>query len=369
MFQANFTGIGRYTYELVKHFIKLNDSQKEPHQLILFLNEPEFQNFKPNNENVKKVLANCKHYSLREQWHFLKILKKEKLDIMHFTHFNLPILYNRPFIVTIHDLTLSLFPGKKLNKWYHRLGYNFVIRRAIKKSKKIIAVSKNTKKDILEHFDIPEKKVEVIYHGIGSDFKVINNQKKLARTANKYKINKPYLLYTGVWRDHKNLTGLLKTFNILKKDKKLDILLVITGKEDPHYPEIKETIKKLKLTKDVILTGLVPEQDLVNLYNTAEIFVFPSFYEGFGFPPLEAMQCGTPVAASNNSSIPEICGEGNAVFFNPENVTEMAEQIFHLYQDTELKKKLVKKGFQRIKDFSWKDMAKKSFELISSCLK
>lgn len=369
IFSSNFTGIGRYTHELVKELIRINDQNKRKHEFVLFFNQPEYNKYEPPNLSVKKVLVNAKHYSLREQIKFPSILKKANCDIVHFPHFNIPVLYRRPYTVTIHDLTLSLFPGHKMIKWYHRLAYHFTIKNAVKKSKRIIAVSKNTKQDIVDHLHIPEEKIEVIYNGISDKFNLLQDPSPTKKTLNKYKITKQFLLYTGVWRSHKNLPRLIEAFAILRKEKQLNLQLVITGKPDPHYPEVKEATAANSLQDDVVFTGLVEEDELIHLYNTAHIYVFPSLYEGFGFPPLESMKCGTPVAASDRSSIPEVCGEENAVFFDPENPSDIANKIEHLYKDAGLQAELIEKGFRHASNFTWEKMGNQTYDVITRSLK
>ncbi|MEK7673106.1 MAG: glycosyltransferase family 1 protein [Patescibacteria group bacterium] len=352
IFSSKFTGLGRYTHELVEHFIELNSRLKNPYELILFFNDPEYKSFKLR-PHVSKILVNAKHYSLSEQTTFLKKLLKEKLDLMFFPHFNVPILYNRPFVVTIHDLILNYFPGRKMTKFHHRLGYNLTIKHALKKSKKIISVSENTKADILKFFKIPKQKISVIYNGLSPEFKPSKNQTK-----------KPFLLYTGVWRNHKNLPRLIEAFDILQQ-KIPELKLIITGKEDPFYPEVRKTIKSLKLQDKIITPGLVDEKELLKLYQEAAIYVFPSLYEGFGLPPLEAMSCATPVAASNTSSIPEIAGKNNAVYFDPYNVQDIADKIYKLYANKNLSAELVKNGLEHVKNFSWEKTAKETFKLLT----
>ena len=370
IYSSRFTGIGRYTHEIVDRIIGLNNKLTKPHQLILFFNNPEYKNGEAvfrSLKNVKTILVNAKHYSLAEQFTFLKKLNAQNLDLVHFPHFNVPVLYNKPYIVTIHDLTLSLFPGQKMTKWYHRLGYNLTIKNAVKKAKKIIAVSENTKKDLIKLLNVPASKIKVIYNGISENF----YQKRPQKTALLRRVwVSPFLLYTGVWRSHKNLPRLIEAFKILKtkhSDLK-NLKLIITGKPDPHYPEVKNTVVKLHLQKDVIFPGLVPEKELLKLYNNASIFVFPSLYEGFGLPPLEAMACGTPVAASNSSSIPEICGTKNAIFFDPHDVNDIAKKLYLLYKNKDLQEKLIKNGLAHAAKFSWQTTAQKTFEIITTCL-
>ncbi len=368
MYSSRFTGIGRYVYELTENLFRMEPKN----DYVLFFNEPEFSHFTPPGTNVKKILVNAPHYSLAEQTRFLRALNKEHLDLMHFTHFNAPIFYSKPSVVTIHDLTLSFYPGKKMSSPVYRFGYQVTIRSAVKKAKRIIAVSQNTKKDLQNLFESADDKVRVIYEGVHEKFqppRSTEDIKKIETVKTKYEINKPYLLYTGVWRSHKNLPNLLKAFHILKNDYGFDGYLVITGRKDPVYaPELEENTLSLKLENDVIFTGLVEEKDLVPLYNGAEAYVFPSLYEGFGLPPLEAMQCGIPVVASDISSIPEICGEENAVFFNPEDPGDMAEKIFNVVSQKSLREKLVANGLQRVKQFSWKKMTQETLKVYSEAM-
>jgi glycosyltransferase involved in cell wall biosynthesis len=365
IYSSKFTGIGRYVYELTSR-IAQHDNENE---YVLFFNKSEFEKFTPSVKRIKKVLADSPIYSLKEQLHFLHILNKEKLDLMHFTHFNRPIFYNRPSVVTIHDLTLSYYPGKKKRSILHRLAYQLTLNASVKKAKRIITISKNSKNDLKKLLNVNEDKIRVVYQGVGSEFRQIEDANKIAGDLEKYSIKKPFLLYTGVWRSHKNVPNLIKAFAEMKKNFDLpELSLVITGKEDPHYPEVKETVKALNLEKNVIFTGLVSESELVSLYNAAEIYVFPSLYEGFGLPPLEAMACGTPVAASDVSSIPEICGKGNAVFFDPQNFEDMALKIYALYSNKNLQRKLIEKGLNHVQEFSWDEMAKKTLSIYKECL-
>lgn len=364
IFGTGFTGIGRYTYELAKHFIDINEKLECPHELVFFLNQKEYKEFETG-EHSKKVLVKAKHYSLAEQFKLPGQLRKEKCDVIHFPHFNVPLFYRKPFTVTIHDLTLSLFAGRKMRRWHHKLAYNLTIKSATRRAKKIIAVSRHTKKDIVKHLYIPDEKIQVVYNGVDPKFKLMRDLDKLTPTLKKYKIEKPFLLYTGVWRSHKNLPRLIEAFGILKREKRLDLQLVITGNPDPLHPEVKETVKNLRLKEDVIFPGAVSEEELIYLYNAASIFVFPSLYEGFGLPVLEAMSCGTPVAASDTSSIPEVCGKDNAVFFNPKNTQEIAESITMLYKNVDLQVRLIERGLRRASEFSWRKAAEESFKIIT----
>ena len=296
-------------------------------------------------------------------------MNQEACDLVHFPHFNVPIRYRRPYIVTIHDLILSLYPGQKMKSWYHKLGYKMVIKNAAKKSAHIIAVSENTKKDIIEHFNVPPQKVSVIYNGVSPEFKPFSDYDKVEKTLKKYDIKKNFLLYTGVWRGHKNLERLIQALYILREEKELDVQLVMTGKPDPHYPEVLAAIDRFKLQDQVITPGLVESDELVHLYNAASIYVFPSLYEGFGLPPLEAMSCATPVVASNRSCIPEVCGAGNALFFDPENPGDLANKVDRLYRDADLQAEFIDKGLTQAQRYNWQDSHEKTVALYDKVYK
>jgi glycosyltransferase involved in cell wall biosynthesis len=365
MYSSEFTGIGRYVYELVQNLLKVD----KKNEYVIFMNHPEFEKFDIPNKRVKKVLVNAKHYSLSEQVRFLWKAWRAKLDLMHFTHFNAPLLYRRKTVVTIHDLTLSFFPGKKMNSWFFRTAYNLVLRNAAKHATRVIAVSKNTKSDLMEVCKTDSAKIEVVYEGVGENFGPREDKEAASDLLKKYNINKEFMLYTGVWRSHKNLVNMVKAFGLLCEDEGFDPQLVITGEEDPCYPEVKRTVKELGLEHQVVFAGLVPEDELTAFYQTAKMYVFPSLYEGFGLPPLEAMRCGTPVVASKVSCIPEICGEDNAVFFDPYDPEDIANAMRKLWLDEGLQADLRERGLLHSRKFSWEKMAEKTLEVYGEVLK
>ncbi|MDD3066270.1 MAG: glycosyltransferase family 1 protein [Candidatus Gracilibacteria bacterium] len=366
MYSSGFTGIGRYTAELIRNLAQID----KENEYIVFLNSPEFEEFEAPAENFHALKVNAKHYSRAEQTDFRKALNAAELDLMHFTHFNAPILYSGKSVVTIHDLTLSKYPGQKMNSWLHRLAYNLVLKRSISHATRIITPSRHTKHDLMKLLGVKNEKIEVIYNGVGKEFlPATPNDITKRQIAIRYGVEGGYLLYTGVWRNHKNLLGLLAALHEMRVKKNFTGQLVITGKEDSIYaPEIFATVKDLGLEKSVVFTGLVSDKDLLFLYQNARVFVFPSFYEGFGLPPLEAMSCGIPVAASDSSSIPEILGSENANFFNPDDVIEMAEKIWEVWDDEALRAKLKEKGLQRVAEFSWKKMSEETLTVYQEAL-
>jgi len=366
MFSDAFTGIGRYNFELTKRLFTETNFKGQPLEWVIFLNDPQFSDF-TFPDHVKKVLVNAGHYSFAEQVKFWWLLQKERCDLVHFSHFNLPLLYSRPFVVTIHDTTISFYPGKKMNAWWRKIAYKLVIRHAVKASKQIITVSEHTKKDVIKLFRTNAQKINAIHIAPSPEFKVI--EPSLVEAVQiKYDLSKNFILYTGNWREHKNLVGLVQAFSNLKSQPAFkDLQLVITGKEDPHYPEVKATIENLNLLDSIKLVGLVPIEDLIALFNAAQIYVCPSFYEGFGLPPLEAMACGTPVAVSDAASIPEVCAEA-AEYFDPHDIKDMTEVLKGLLLDSEKQAALKAKGFVHIKNFNWDTTAERTLTVYRKAL-
>ncbi|MCK5465991.1 glycosyltransferase family 4 protein [Candidatus Parcubacteria bacterium] len=358
------TGIGNYIRHLLKYIFELD----KENNYVIFLLPEEYDNFELPNERIRKIKVSAKWYGWKEQFLFPIELYKENLDLMHFTHFNSPVLYFKKSIVTIHDVTPYFFPGHKMKSVIRKIGFRTVFFSSVKKASKVIAVSKNTKIDIVKHFKIKKNKIDVIYEGADGQFKVINNNQKITEIKKKYNITKPFIFYTGVWRNHKNLVGLVKAFGILKNKYKLNYQLVLGGKEDPYYPEVRKTWEKLKLEKEIIRTGFIKQEELSLFYNAAEIFVIPSFYEGFGLIGLEAMSCGTPVVSSDKTSLPEVLGDA-AIYFNPNNPEEMAEKMKLVLTDKKLYNELREKGFKQVEKYSWERMGGETIEIYDNILR
>ncbi len=302
-------------------------------------------------------------YGIKEQLKFpYKELKKLKPDILHVPHYNVPIFYKGDMIVTIHDLThlvYSEFLSSKFAKYYAK----FMMKMAIKKSKVILTVSENTKNDLIKYFKVDENKIKVIYSGVKEDLRV-KPKEELNYLYDKFNIpkDKKILMYVGNLKPHKNLERLLAAFSKMKNNKECTLLLV--GKAFESYNVLENKEKELKIEDKVIHTGIVSNKELLDLYNLVDLFVFPSLYEGFGFPVLEAMACGAKVVSSNSSSLPEV--GGNLIpYFDPSNIEEMKEVI-----EKELERKDSKeekeKRIEWTKKFNWRNTGeevKKAFEL------
>jgi glycosyltransferase involved in cell wall biosynthesis len=355
------SGIDRYITELAHEILK----QDKTHQYVLFVrNEETAKRYREFNQKI--VIADIAHYSLAEQARLPKILERENLDLVHFPHFNVPLRYNKPFVATIHDLTHTLFPGRKKSHFFHRLAYRAVFNHAVRNSKAIIAVSEATKKQILEHYLIPAKKIRVIYEGFSGSYKIMDKNLAFAHVAEKFGITRPFLLYVGVWRRYKNLPLLARAFDRLVA-RGLDLELVLAGEPDAAYPEIAEQVKNIPNQDRIKAVGRVSDEDLNLLYNAARIFVLPSQIEGFGLTALEAAAVGTPVVCSDIPALREIMGQG-AEYFDPENLDNMAEVLENLWHNDRRLEELANSGLSRSKHFSWSRAAEETIKLYESAL-
>lgn len=350
LYSPRFTGIGRYTHEMVKQFF----IQKPDWKFTLMLGEKEFHDFSPPSSNIIKILAPESIYSLAEQTTFLQKLNSVDADLTWFPHFTVPYFYKKPFVVTVHDLTLSKFPGKKMNSFLHRTVYFKILRNALKKSRSILTVSENTKQDLIKDEHVNSQKITIAHNAVGEEF--FNFRTHSKPVSEKLHINTPFFLYTGQHREHKNLHGMVRGFHRFLEKTGENMKLVITGKENPLYPEFWEYCKEHSLEDKVMTVGLVDESDLLALYKEASAYIFPSFYEGFGIPPLEAMAMETPVIASNASCIPEICSDA-ALYFDPKNPSELAEQMEQLIHSPDLQREMIEKGKEQVQKYSWADSA------------
>jgi glycosyltransferase involved in cell wall biosynthesis len=285
---------------------------------------------------------------------------------MHFPHFNAPIFYSGKRVHTIHDITPKFFPGHKQKSWFRKKAYELTIKTSLRKSAQIITISQNTKVDLIKHFQVPETKIIVSYLGIEKHFKKVENYANIKELKAKYGITKPYLFFISAWRNHKNFEGLIKAFELLKKQGS-DYQLVLGGKEDPNYPNITQVLKNSEYKNDIISPGFISDQELPTFYSDAEIFIIPSFYEGFGIIGLEAMACQTPVISSNSTALPEILGDA-ALYFDPKNTQEIADQITTLSNNQELQAQLITKGLEQIKKYSWTDCAKQTLNTYKKIL-
>ncbi len=354
MYGKNQSGIGTYIKNITDHIFELDNEN----DYYLFLLEPVYSQYLPPNKRIHKIKATSHWYSYAEQTNFLNQINKQKLDLMHFPHFNAPILYSGKRIHTIHDITPKFFPGHKQKSWFRKKAYELTIKTSLKKSTKILTISNHTKNDLIKYFNVKKDNIIVNNLGIENHFKKVENCAKIKELKAQYGITKPYLFFISAWRNHKNFEGLIKAFEMVKKQG-FDYQLVLGGKEDPHYLNISQLIAKSEYKNDIITPGFISDDNLPAIYTEAQIFVIPSFYEGFGIIGLEAMACQTPVTSSNTSSLPEILGDA-ALYFDPKNRQDISNKIIKLINDQELQSQLIIKGLEQIKKYSWSNCAKQT---------
>lgn len=355
------SGISRYIGELSRQILTLDKTN----EYVLFFNEIDEQTrVEYSKFGHKMIETGIRQYSFAEQLKLLSILNNEMLNLVHFPHFNAPVLYTGKFIVTIHDLTHTKFPGKKKSHMMHRMAYNLVMLNAVRRSKKIIAVSQSTKNEIQEYFAVPDEKIQVVYEGFKDSYKVIDRDEAQKKVLDKFGLNKPFLLYVGVWRRYKNLPALARVFDRLV-DAGLNLDLVLAGEPDPFYPEIKEQVMGIKHKDRVKALGRVSDEDLNYLYNATRLFVLPSMAEGFGLTALEAGACGAPVACADIPTLREVMGQG-AEFFDPENEDNMYDVLSGIVDNPKRLEDLANGALSRSKHFSWKQAAEETIKAYES---
>lgn len=366
------TGIENYVFNLCKN-LPLVDKENE---YVLFANSyRHYQSLRTAVEeisvrsypNMSAKISKLPGTFLRLLWGCLRAPSAERLvgdiDIFHHaSHRMSPPSKKTRLVVTIFDLTPIKHPT------YHTKGmisrYISDFPHLLKNADKVIAISNCTKNDIIEHFDIAEERVQVTPLAANDDYKQISDKHAIDKIKGIYDIDKDYILFVGTLEPRKNLVNLLKAYCILPDYLKRDYALVLCGKKGWYYEEIFETVRELKLENKVIFTGYVPDKDIPLLMNGAAVFVYPSFYEGFGLPPLEAMACGTPVISTNVSSIPEVVGDAG-ILVSPTDVEELSDAMLRVLDNETLKAQLSEKGLKQASKFSWRATAEKTMEVYN----
>ncbi len=355
-------GLGRYVEQLLLQYDKMD---LVGHTLTVFLSEEGMVDFVPKNARIKTVLAPFRWYSIQEQLFFPRLLNQHKLDVVHFPHFNVPIWYKKPFIVTIHDLILLKMPRSARLAATTRLSliydikyaaYQYVLRRAVKQAKKIIVPTDYVKRDIISALHCDETKITRIYEAA-------MDVPACSAVSSNNSI-KPYMLYVGNAYPHKNLELLLKVAHSLKKESS-DMRIVMVGQEDYFAKELRLRIIREDLQSFIEHRGFVSEEALSELYCNALAYVFPSQEEGFGLPGLEAMSYGLPVIASSASCLPEVYAQA-ALYASPDDPTAWLEIIKKIRYNSVLRTELQKMGFARVSQFSWAQAAKETLKILTT---
>ena len=355
-------GIGTYIRNLLRHLARMDDNNE-----YVVLCRPDDAAFAAElGQNFRPVAQKSLQYSVREQLELPLELRREKADLFHAPHYVLPALTPCRSVVTIHDCIHLRFPQYLPN----RLGYAYArsaLWVATHRSARVFTVSEASKRDILEYFDVPESKIAVIYNAIDERFSEEPAADEVMRVKERYQLNDPFILYAGNIKPHKNLERLIEAFHIIRKGELEYVKLLIIGDEISKYAALRRTVHRYKLHKHVRFFGFVPDATLAILYRLARVFVFPSLYEGFGLPPLEAMASGTPVITSNVSSLPEVAGDA-AMLIDPYETDAIAGAMRRVLMDDRLRDDMRERGLARAREFSWGRSVRRVREIYDEVL-
>jgi len=293
-------------------------------------------------------------------------LRRNPVDVLH-VQFTSPPFSPCPVVVSVHDLSFEHLP--QTFKWRSRKQLRLTVRRSVRKAAQVIALSEHARKDMIDTYHVSPERVTAIPLAAAGHFMPLKNEAELQRVKQTYEIEGDYILAVGAIQPRKNLARLLAAYSRLHRAKPEGKLpkLVLAGKRAWLYEETLRTIAELELERSVILTGYVPEQDLPALYSGALCFVYPSYFEGFGLPPLEAMQCGTPVIVGNRTSLPEVVGNA-ALLVDPFDVEALAAAIERVIGNSDLRADLSVKGLARAKLFEWRETARQTLAVYQKAI-
>jgi glycosyltransferase involved in cell wall biosynthesis len=284
---------------------------------------------------------------------------RQSADLLHVTY-NAPPWCPCPLVVTVHDISYDLFPDSFSPR--DRLVLSTLVPFSLRRAARVITGSEHTKRDMVGRYGLPEEKVVVTYYAADHAFRPILDRQRIAAIKAKYGITTDFILFLGSLQPRKNLLRLIEAFTLLHEGGALAHKLVIAGPALWRESEVYDRVRKYGLEEDVVFTDYVPHEDMPLLYNAADLFVFPSLYEGFGLPPLEAMACGTPVVASNISSLPEVLGDA-AILVDPYDVQQLARAMHDVLSSGDLRQEMAAKGLERARRFSWAETAHKTLEV------
>ena len=352
------TGVGWYLYELLNNidrseieiignyfnFLNRHDYSKSLSNLDLKYNKLQYVPYR-----IYKILT--EKYNVSYNLFFRK-----KTDIYHFTRYILPNNIKGKVILNIYDLVFEKYIETMESK--NRESFKRSFYKSIKRADQIITISESSKNELVEILKVPENKIHIVQPGI--DFQKFNkkNSEITKSVILKYSLPEDYILYLGTLEPRKNISSIIRAYGSLRNSDKITEKLVIAGKKGWLFSEIFDLIKSLDLENEVILTDYVAEFDKPAIYQNAKLFVFPSLYEGFGMPILEAMAAGIPVITSNTSAMPEVAGDA-AILVNPLSIEEISEAMLEVMNNDKLSNELISKGFDQCRKFTWSNSTNK----------
>jgi glycosyltransferase involved in cell wall biosynthesis len=349
------TGVGNYSAQLLAALLE----QEPTWDFLLYSNQPLAA---LESELYRGVRV--QGYLRRSRWLWMQLrlpwlLGRTRPDLCHFTNSLAPLRHDRPYALTIHDASLFLY--SRFHPRARLLAMRLLLPLVARRAEAVITVSEHARQELIRVLRLPASKVHVVYEAAAAHFRPVADPAERQRMRQKYGLPDDYLLYLGTLEPRKNLGRLLLALRQLRQQG-VRQQLVLVGQRGWLMDGFDAAIQKLGLGDAVRITGFVPAEDLPAIISSATLFVFPSLYEGFGLPPLEAMACGTPVLCSNRASLPEVCGDA-AEFVNPDSVASIAEGIGRLLADEARRDELRCRGFARVGRFSWQQAARETAEI------
>jgi glycosyltransferase involved in cell wall biosynthesis len=357
-------GIGSYIRNLIEAIARRPESER--YRFRVYAPGVESAALPALPGHFEIVAEDSPGYSIAELTGFAWRLWRDRLDLFHATHYVIPPLARTRAVVTIHDIIHVLYPQFLPNR-VALLYARVMIRRALRRADRIITVSYNSKRDLVDYFGIPPARVEVIYNGVAARFRPDVPAAERDRVAERYALPRPYLLFLGGEKPHKNVRNVLRAFGEARRDRSLPHVLVLAGPMPKNRSRVEALIAALDLGSRVVRTGVVPEEDLPGLFAGADAFLYPTLYEGFGLPVAEAMACGVPVLTSSTSALQEIAG-GYAYLVDPLDVDAIARGIGDLATDASRRAEFADLGRRRAADFSWDRAAEATLRVYDEAL-
>jgi glycosyltransferase involved in cell wall biosynthesis len=357
-------GISTYVRNTVRSLAEIDTRGR--HRYILIGTPDQLREYRGLSEQF--VLQPFPAPSLRNSLAFYRTLKSHQCHLLHVPHlFKTPRLAPCPYVVTVHDVLDFIFLRSRQTERQSRMRLQLA-KFALRKAKGIVAVSRSTRDDIMRIFGIDDaQRISVAYNAVDPKLLSPVNESERRAVLERYQIHYPFLLYAGSAKPHKNVTRLIEAFSALRgelaRDQQFsDLKLIVIGDDISENPELRRAVVRSRVQQDVRFLGFIPIEALRVFYASAEVFVFPSLYEGFGLPPLEAMAQGSPVVCANTSALPEVVGDA-AVLVNPENSFEIMHAVKRVLLDRELRQALCDRGRQRASEFSWKRSAQQLLDV------
>ncbi len=360
----HFPGIGRYVSNLARAIAaQLNPGERL--HLIHDPSQPGRWQLPAGRRNVNLWPMSVSHFSTKQQWAVPKLLRRLEATLYHSPYYLMPYRPRTPTLLTVYDLIPNIYP--RTVSWRARLFFSVSTRLALRSAAHVIAISEATKSDLIRFYRVSERKVATIPLAADPRFRP-QADSEINRVRMRCQLPEKYVLYLGINKPHKNLVRLVEAWGLVARHFQDAPTLAIAGEWDERYPEAKQLANKMDSECPALFVGPVPDADLPGLFSGASLFVFPSLYEGFGLPVLEAMACGTPVACSSSSSLPEVAGNA-AVFFDPASSESIAETLLQLLADDDRLFAMKREGIERAARFSWDNTAARTLDLYRNLSK